>query len=149
MLTQYDIDMMEGTVMDILRSWGTTVNILVPKPEEEQPNFNPIMREYTGDVMYDTIEDVPIERLEVVNEYHADRNHMKAGTKTESSILYKLPALFNDEPLIIRPDMIFIFKDNPKNKYHINTIRERIGETIVDIDLIVGGTDSGVIDNGT
>ena len=149
MLTQYDINMMKDTVMDILTSWGTTVDILVPKPEKEQPNFNPIMREYTGDISYDIIENVPIERLEVVNEYHADRNQMKAGTKTESSILYKLPVWFNDKPLVITPDMIFVFKNSPKEKYHINTIRNRIGETIVDIDLIVGGTDSGVIDHGT
>ena len=149
MLTQHDISMMESTVIDILASWGTTVNILIPKPEKEQPNFNPLMREYTGDISYDTIEDVPIERLEVVNEYHMDRGQMKAGTKTESSILYKLPTWFNNKPLTITSDMIFVFKDNPKEKYHINTIRNRIGETVVDIDLIVGGTDSGVIDNGT
>ena len=149
MLTQYDINMMQATVMDILASWGTTVNIMTPKPEKEQPNWNPLMREYTGDIQYDIIEGVPIERLEVVNEYHSDRNEIKAGTKTESSILYKLPAIFNDKPLVITSDMIFIFDDNPKEKYHINTIRNRIGETIVDIDLIVGGTDSGVINNGT
>lgn len=148
MLTQYDINMMAGTVMDILKSWGMTVTILVPKPEDEQPNWNPIMREYTGDIIYDNIENVPIERLEVVNEYHSDRGQMKAGTKTESSILYKLPAIFDGKPLVITPDMIFVFNDNPKEKYQINTIRERVGETIVDIDLIVGGTDPGVMDYG-
>lgn len=149
MLTQYDIGMMQSTVMDILESWGTKVTILVPKPEDEQPNWNPIMREYTGPVLYDTIDDVPVERLEVVNEYHMDRGQMKAGTKTESSILYKLPAIFNNEPLVITPDMIFVFNNDMNKKYHINTIRERIGETIVDIDLIVGGTDSGVMIDGS
>lgn len=143
MLTPYDIKIMEETVMDILESWGTTATIMKPKPEDQQPNWNPIMREYTGDIIYDIIEDVPVERLEVVNEYHMDRNQTKAGTKTESSILYKFPVIFNDEPLIITPDMIFIFNNNDKEKYHINTIRNRIGETIVDVDLIVGGTDSG------
>lgn len=142
MITQYDISMMENDVMDILTSWGTTVNIFIPKPEDEQLNWNPIMREYTGDILYDIMENVPIERLEVVNEYHEDRNVMRAGTKIESSILYKLPAVFNGSPLIITPDMIFVF-DDPNKKYRINTIRNRIGETIVDIDLIVGGTDSG------
>lgn len=146
MLTQYDINMMEDTVMDILESWGMKVSILIPKAEDQQPNWNPIMREYTGDVAYDTIKNVPIERLEVVNEYHSDRSHIKAGTKTESSILYKLPAIFNGKPLVITPDMIFVFDNDPKEKYHINTIRERIGETIVDIDMIVGGTDSGVME---
>ena len=148
MITQHDINMMSSTVLDILESWGMKVNILVPKPEEEQPYWNPIMREYTGDISYNVIENVPIERMEVVNEYHSDRTQMKAGTKTESSILYKLPAMFDGKPLVITSDMIFVFSNNPKNKYHINTIRERIGETIVDIDLIVGGTDSGVIDYG-
>lgn len=143
MLTQYDINMMQNTVMDILKSWGTTATILMPKPEDQQPNWNPLMHEYTGHIEYDKLEDVPVERLEVVNEYHNDRNHMKAGTKTESSILYKFPAIFNGKPLIIKSDMIFMFNSDTKNKYHINTIRERIGETIVDVDLIVGGTDSG------
>lgn len=143
MLTQHDIAMMRETVMDILESWGTVATILVPKPEDQQPNWNPLMREYTGDIEYDALENVPVERLEVVNEYHNDRNQMKAGTKTESSILYKFPAEFDGKPLIIKPDMIFTFNGNTKDKYHINTIRERIGETIVDVDLIVGGTDSG------
>lgn len=143
MLTPYDISMMESTVIDILRSWGTTANILIPKPEDKQPNWNPIMREYTGDIDYNKIENVPVERLEVVNEYHQDRSEIKAGSKTESSILYKFPAIFNDKPLKITTDMIFTFGQDDDHKYHINTIRERIGETIVDVDLIVGGTDSG------
>ena len=149
MLTQYDIDIMESTVMDILESWGMTVSILVPKSEDKQPNWNPIMREYTGNIMYDIIRGVPTERLEVVNEYHSNRNHIKAGTKTESSMLYKLPTWFNGEPLVITPDMIFIFDNNRNEKYQINTIRNRIGETIVDIDLIVGGTDSGTYGSDT
>ena len=138
MLTQYDIAMMENAVMDILESWGTTAKILIPKPEDEQPNWNPIMREFTGDVEYDVLENVPVERLEVVNEYHNNVSQMKAGTKTESSILYKFPAKFNDEPLVITPNMIFVFDGNDAEKYRINTIRRRIGETIVDVDLITG-----------
>ena len=143
MLTQHDIEMMKNDVMGILGSWGLFATILIPKPEEEQPNFNSMMREYTGEIEYDILDNVPVERLEVVNEYHNDRNHIKAGTKTESSILYKFPVEFNGEPLKIKPDMIFMFNGNTEDKYHINTIRERIGETIVDVDLIVGGTDSG------
>lgn len=143
MLTQYDINMMRDTVIDILESWGTTATILSPKPEDQQPNWNPLMREYTGKIEYNRLENVPAERLEVVNEYHEDRNVIKAGTKTESNILYKFPAIFDGKPLIIKPDMIFIFGNNDEERYHINTIRNRIGETIVDVDLITGGTDSG------
>ena len=143
MLTQYDINMMKDTVVDILESWGTTAIILSPKPEDQQPNWNSLMREYTCDIEYDRLENVPVERLEVVNEYYNDRSQIKAGTKTESSILYKFPAEFDGKPLVIKPDMIFMFNGNTKDRYHINTIRERIGETIVDVDLITGGTDSG------
>ena len=143
MLTQYDIDMMKDTVIDILNSWGTTAKILIPKSEDEQSSFNPIMREYTGDIAYNIIENVPTERLEVVNEYNAKRTHIKAGDKTESGIQYKFPVEFNGEPLVITSDMIFTFNGNEKEKYQINTIRNRIGETIVDLDLINGGTDSG------
>jgi hypothetical protein len=144
MLTQYDISMMEKSVIDILESWNMKATIFKPKPEDQQPNFNPLMREYTGEIEYDILKNVPVERLEVVNEYHNDRDQTKAGTKTESSILYKFPTIFNEKPLVITPDMIFMFGDS-NERYHINTIRNRIGETIVDVDLIVGGTDSGVI----
>lgn len=143
MLTQYDIDMMKDTVIDILNSWGTTAKILMPKSEDEQSSFNPIMREYTGDIDYYILDNVPVERLEVVNEYHEDRSHIKAGDKTESNILYKFPSEFNGKPLIITTDMILIFNGDEEHKYQINTIRNRIGETIVDVDLITGGTDSG------
>lgn len=143
MLTQYDIDMMKDTVIDILNSWGTTAKILMPKSEDEQSCFNPIMREYTGDIDYYILDDVPVERLEVVNEYHEDRSHIKAGDKTESSILYKFPSEFNGKPLIITTDMILIFNGDEEHKYQINTVKNRIGEIIVDVDLITGGTDSG------
>ena len=143
MLTQYDIDMMKDTVIDILNSWGTTAKILIPKSEDEQSSFNPIMREYTGDIDYYILDNVPVERLEVVNEYHEDRSHIKAGDKTESSILYKFPSDFNGKPLIITTDMILIFNGDEEHKYQINTVKNRIGEIIVDVDLITGGTDSG------
>lgn len=143
MLTQHDLDMMKNDVMGILKSWGMFATILIPKSEEEQSNFNPLMREYTGEIEYDILENVPVERLEVVNEYHSNVGHIKAGTKTESSILYKFPAELDGEPLTIKHNMIFMFNGDTENRYHINTIRERIGETIVDVDLIVGGTDSG------
>ena len=143
MLTQYDINMMKDTVIDILNSWGTTAKILMPKSEDEQSSFNPIMREYTGDIDYYILDNVPVERLEVVNEYHEDRSHIKAGDKTESNILYKFPSEFNGKPLIITTDMILIFNGDEEHKYQINTIRNRIGEIIVDVDLITGGTDSG------
>lgn len=143
MLTQYDINMMKDTVIGILNSWGTTAKILIPKSEDEQSSFNPIMREYTGDIDYYILDDVPVERLEVVNEYHGDRSHIKAGDKTESSILYKFPSEFNGKPLVITTNMILVFNDDDKHKYQINTIRNRIGEIIVDVDLITGGTDSG------
>lgn len=145
MLSQHDISMMKDTVMDILGSWGMTATILILKPENEQPNWNPLMREFTGDVEYNVIEGVPTERLGVVNEYHQDRSHVKAGTKTESSILYKFPSEFNGSPLVITSDMLFMFNGDTTKKYHINTIRERIGETIVDVDLIVGNANSGVM----
>lgn len=143
MLTQYDINMMKDTVIDILNSWGTTAKILIPKSEDEQSSFNPIMREYTGDIDYYILDNVPVERLEVVNEYHEDRSHIKAGDKTESNILYKFPSEFNGKPLIITTDMILIFNGDEEHKYQINTVKNRIGETIVDVDLITGGTDSG------
>lgn len=148
MLTQFDINMMKSDVMDILESWGMTATILIPKPEDEQPHFNPIMREYTGDIECDIIKNVPTERLEVVNEYHEDKSRIKGGSKTESSYQYKFPAELNGKPLVIKSDMIFIFSDDANEKYQVNTIRRRIGETIVDVDLLVGGTDSGWYPNG-
>lgn len=143
MLTPYDIKVMETEVMNILESWGTTANIYIPRPEDEQPDFNHIMREYTGDVVYDILENVPTEKLEVVNEYNQHRTHIKSGDKTESGIQYKFPAIFNGKPLKITSDMLFTFDGNEDEKYQVNTIRYRIGETIVDLDLINGGTYSG------
>lgn len=144
MLTQHDISMMESQVIEILELWGDKATILIPKPEVEQPNWNPLMREYTGDIAYDMIENVPTERLDVVNEYTiADMSYVKAGNKAEASILYKFPTVFNGKSLIITSDMIFMFNNDTEKKYHVNTIRQRIGETIVDVDLITGGTDSG------
>lgn len=144
MLTKYDLDMMRNTIVDIIPCWNMTATIYKPKPEEEQTNFNSIMREYTGDIEYDIIENVPVERLEVVNDYNAgDLTHIKAGRKTDASVIYKFPEIFKGKPLIITSDMVFTFDGNDEKKYQVDTIRKRIGETLVDLNLIAGGTDSG------
>lgn len=139
MLTEYDISVMEKDVRDILVSWNTTVNIIIPKPIEEQPNWNPIMHEFTGEVIYDTLTNVPAERKDLMNIYLKDiKVEDNTGERTYGYEVFSIPTTFNNIPLNIDKECIFII-DNSDDRYHVKSMRPRIGENIVIISKLEGG----------
>ena len=54
-LTPYDIEFMKSSVRDVIDQWHTTITIMQPLPVDKQPNYNKLMKEFTGDVLYETI----------------------------------------------------------------------------------------------
>ena len=136
MLTPYDISVMESDVSDIIKSWSTKVEVWDPKPEDEQPNWNALMREYTGEPAYNILY-IPYEERSPQNIASLDVKVNMAGDKIDSQQVITIPQEYD-----LNEFMIFIYKGE---QYHIKWMKSRIGETIVLLYKLVGGNDHGEI----
>lgn len=153
MLNSWDIQFMEKNVQDIISGWQCSAMIYRAKPENEQPNFNTIMREYTGDVVYDIIT-VPCERKDIANTNNTRPDVVHSGVRDNGEIMYALPEYYNEHAedgttvrkrLDVLNDDIFEFSDLSPNheKWRVKYVRNRIGEYVIAVELITGGTMSG------
>lgn len=147
MLTKHDIAMMENDVCDIISSWHSSCTIVIPKPIEQQTHWNPIMNEYTGDIDYDTLTNVPCERKDIVNISPIDIKHSIAGDRDDGDLLYALPLYYMDDngnSLRLNITDECIFKIDEHDEWTVKSIKHRIGETLVSICKLSGGTSSGL-----
>ena len=140
MLTPHDISMMEDDVNDIISGWNTKVTILIPLPMDKQVNWNELMREYTGKVLYNKLIDVPVERKDIPNIYSENVKIDNAGTVVHGDVVYAVPVTFNGDNIDMNTDCIFIIDDS---EYIVKHIRYRIGEYLVQLSKLTGGTASG------
>lgn len=151
-LNQWDHEFMKETVRDVINQWSTQLTILTPLPIDEQPNYNKLMHEYTGSVVYSKVV-VPAERKDIVNNYtnNIQPDEVEYGKKNEGTLLYAIPdripvyvdgRLSEMRPFKPSNDSIFTIDDSG-DQYYVRYIRDRIGETLVMIYRYTGGTDSG------
>lgn len=151
MLSQHDIDTMGQTVRDILTSWNTHITMYVPKPEDQQTNWNAKMREYTGDIDYNAT-DLPANRQDYINDLKVSINMNAAGKMDDESVTYAVPDMIqvyntdtkitSNVPVKVPYDAIFRLDDSD-DRYHVSSVKVRIGEIIITMKRYVGGTPSG------
>lgn len=153
MLTTGDIEFMKNSVRDIIDQWHTKITIMQPLPLDEQPNYDKLLREFTGDVIYDTIS-VPADRKDIVNNYTNDLspNDTEYGENNAGCILYAIPNIIpvydeNGAKIGVKqfkPDeQAVIAIDDTSDRYHIISMRDRIGETLIMINRYVGDIPDG------
>jgi hypothetical protein len=143
MLTRGDIEFMKNSVRDVINQWHTTITIMQPLPLEFQPNYNRLLHEFTGDVLYETIL-ISAERKDIVNNYTNDLppDDTEYGEKNAGKILYAIPNIIpvfdkNDKQIGIKQfkphkESIIVI-DDTDDRYHIMSMRDRIGETLITI----------------
>ena len=148
-----DIEFMKNSVRDIISQWHTTITIMQPLPLDEQPNYDKLLREFTGDVLYETIL-VQAERKDIVNNYTNDfsPDDTEYGEKNAGTILYAIPNIIPvyDENGVktgirqFRPHKESVIAiDNTADRYHIVSMRDRIGETLIIVKRYVGTIPNG------
>ena len=153
MLNMSDIEFMKNSVRDIIDQWHTTIVIMQPLPLDRQPNYDKLLREYNGEVLYETIS-VPAERKDIVNNYTNDLppDDTEYGQKNAGTILYAIPNVVPvyDENGIktgvrqFKPhkEAIIAIDDTP-DRYHIVSMRDRIGEVLIVIKRYIGEIPNG------
>lgn len=150
MLNKFDVEFMESSVRECINAWDTKLICIRPKPIKEQPNWNKLMGEYSGEVLYNEIE-VPAERKDQAN-YYIDgisKDNGIYGLRDDGSLMYAIPLLIPDKDIDGNDIMKqFIPDENDiwvvdNEKYYVRMIKLRIGETLIVINKSVGGTISG------
>ena len=152
-LTPYDIEFMKNSVRDVIDQWHTTITIMQPLPVYKQPNYNKLMKEFTGDVLYETIS-ISAERKDIVNNYtnNMPPDDTEYGEKNAGTILYAIPNILpvldsNGIQIGIRqfkPDKDAIIAiDDTEDRYYISSMRDRIGEVLITVKRYTGDIPDG------
>lgn len=150
MLNAYDIAWMENTVRDVIKEWDTRLNIYSRLPIEQQPNYNHLMHEFTGDCYCTSIE-IDAERKDIVNNMtnDPDPDNLDFGKKNNGVLLYAIPNVIDGKQY--KPSLFDIITNGDGEVYYIRNIRDRIGETLISIMRFSGSkpdiinTDNGII----
>lgn len=153
MLNKYDIEFMKNSVRDIIDMWNTTITILQPLPSDKQPNYDNILHEYSGDMLYESIM-IQADRKDIVNNMTNSMYPDEAiyGDRNAGVILYAIPnviPVYDDnnvqigiKPFKPHPESIVIIDDSD-DRYHIVSMRDRIGETLILLNRYVGSVPKG------
>lgn len=160
MLTTGDIEFMKNSVRDVINQWHTTITIMQPLPLDKQPNYDKLLREFTGDVLYETLL-IPAERKDIVNNYTnaLPPDDTEYGEKNAGTILYAIPNIipvFNEDGKQIGVRQFKPHKeatiaiDDTADRYHIQSMRDRIGEVLITVKRYIGDIPDGseIIEEG-
>lgn len=153
MLTTGDIEYMKSSVREVIDQWHTTITIMQPLSLEYQPNYDAILHEFTGDILYESIV-VRAERKDIVNNYtnNLPPDDTEYGEKNAGTILYAIPNIIpiydkNDNIVGMKPfrphKEAIIIIDDTKDRYHIVSMRDRIGEILITVNRYVGHMPKG------
>lgn len=141
MLSKYDIEWMEKSVQDVIKNWQCSITIYSKLPLDEQPNYNPLMREFTGDYYCSKL-DIDAERKDIVNNMTNDpgTDTLDFGKSNDGVILYAIPNTVNG--VSYKPSLYDVITNGDGNVYFIRNIRDRIGETLITAHRFTGNTPS-------
>lgn len=151
MLNSNDIKFMTDSICDIISEWNTFISIFTPLPISQQPNYNTLMNEYSGPIVF-VRRVVPAERKDIVNNYtnYIQPDEIAYGDKNEGVLLYAVPTILTSVVggIVVeetyKPQLnATISVDNSADRYFIKSMRDRIGETLLLLNRYVGGTVNG------
>jgi hypothetical protein len=141
MLTEWDKKRMASDVSGIISDWSISVDIWTPKPSDEQPNWNPILHEISGAVVYDKQIGVNAKRHDLdTSSLHTNAN----GNKRTGDIILHFPLSRTvdgvDTPVVVSDDSLIIIDGDESSPWMIKLFRNRLGKTVVQAYQMVGGS---------
>jgi hypothetical protein len=154
MLNSWDLQFMKDSVREVIGQWGDSITVLSPLPIDQQPNYNKLMHEFTGEIKFNNIT-IPAEHRDIVNNNtnDIDVNSVDYGEKDEGAILYSIPdviPVYDASGVQVgtqkyKPGVYDIITiDNSNDRYFIKSMRDRIGEVLILLYRFTGGTPNGI-----
>lgn len=152
-LTKGDIEFMKDSVRDVINQWHTTITIMQPLPLDQQPNYNKLMHEFIGDAVYESIS-ISAERKDIVNNYtnNLPPDDTEYGEKNAGTILYAIPNIIpvfdeNGNQTGVKQfkphKESIVIVDDTEDRYHIVSMRDRIGEILITVKRYIGEVPDG------
>ena len=151
MLSAGDIKFIRDSVGEVIDSWDTTITLLQPKDTDDQIGYDPILHEFVGNVEYDCIT-VDAERKDIVNNNTNDLspNSMEYGENDDGKYLYAIKdtiTIYEDGKECTKKfkpsNNAIVIIDDSDDRYKIVSMRDRIGEIILQIQRITGSIPDG------
>jgi len=125
MLNSYDIESMKRDVNGIIGDWSDTVEIWKLLPDDQQPGWNPLMREVSGDKIYDKRTNITVERRDV----HVSELESNQGGDRYTGV----SVLCVPDDIPVDHDCIFILAGDTTTQWRVHAIKDRLGENMVTI----------------
>lgn len=136
MLNTHDISQMEIDIYEVLSDWEDRVEIWNMLPANQQPDWDPIMREIVGETRYNKITNVPAERRDITLHSNITTN---AGDDDVGRAVICISSIYKDNngfaPITINIDSIIIFDGE---QWRVSTINPKLGEIMVGINRLTG-----------
>lgn len=141
---------MASDIMECIDDWDYPMKLIVPKPIEEQPNYNKLLREFDGPAVYD--------EYSINGEYRSKAENKQLSVESPGDAMIDksvivLPSQFihgvvtiNTISLLDQHTLIKTVRDN--NLYRIASIRTNVGQISIEcIKLVgIGGEVNGYIE---
>ena len=151
-LNPWDITFMKESVRDIIEGWQTKITFMQPKTLDEQENYDNLLHEFVGDAEYEFVTTIA-ERKDIVNNYtnNLAPQDTEFGENDDGTYLYAVPDILpvykNGKQVGIKKwkpsnDAILVI-DDTDDRYQIVHMRERIGETLVQVQRYTGNIPYG------
>ena len=140
MINGRDNEMMARDIMECIDDWDYPMLLIVPKPIEEQENYNKLLREFDGPAIYD--------KYRINGEYRSKAENKQldvedSGDSMKDKSVIILPSEFiygvvtiNTISLLDQHTLIKTLNDN--HLYRIASIRSNVGQVSVECIRLVG-----------
>lgn len=140
MISDRDMEKMKNDVVGTLGDWKSKITIKVPKPLVEQLNWNAKLREFIGEVLYISYEDVPVECVEG---YFSKQGIDVGGDRDLGSIVVYVPIWYKKDNITVNitmpsdtiMDIRILYRDEI---WRIKSMKNLIGEYSLNIYRMVG-----------
>lgn len=138
MISPRDMDMMARDISEIRGDWAVSAYIRTPKPIDQQPDWNPLMRE-SASLQYYEQHDVQVEVRRRAREQQLEID--VAGDKIGDALMVFVSPTYelNGEVLntVVTDESIFVLSDRD-GEWRTRSVRPQIGEIMVEISKLVG-----------
>lgn len=140
-ITTKDLEHMEKDIRNVISNSYTTIDIHNILPKEQQPNWNRLLREMDGDILYDIQLSIPCEIVgtDELNKYISNIEIISAGNKYNGTVMMNIPFKYHYGYVVhvvnLKNDSIIKYNDE---LYRIISIHPKEFENCVLLHKMVG-----------
>jgi hypothetical protein len=130
LLNNRDRKLIDQDVSSVIHDWSNTIEIWIPLPKEQQPGWNRLMNEISGEIQYNRRVGILVERRD---QPLSELETNVGGDKFKGKSILCIPT-----DIVVGYDCLFILDGDTSNPWRVQEIKPRMGENQVTIIKEVG-----------